>query len=79
MMEIDDINTKLPKRHVRLNLSLYGKSNSIHICRDIIRILGFPKYISLKIKDFAVRFKSYSIVNILTFFSLSVKWLFYDN
>ena len=50
MMEIDDINTKLPKRHVRLNLSLYGKSNSIHICRDIIRILGFPKYISLKIK-----------------------------
>ena len=50
MTEIDNITTKLSKRHIRLNLSLYGKSNAIHICRDIIRILGFPKYISLKIK-----------------------------
>lgn len=50
MTEINKIEEKLPKRHIRLNLSLYGRANSIHICRDIIRILGFPKYVSLKIK-----------------------------
>ena len=50
MVEMDNVTEKLSKRHVRLYLSLYGKSSCIHICRDIIRILGFPKYVSLRIK-----------------------------
>lgn len=51
MTEINNITAKLHKKCVRLVLSLYGKANSIHISRDIIRILGFPRYISLRIKD----------------------------
>ena len=51
MAEINTLITKFSKKHVKLNLSLYGKSKSIYISKDIIRILGFPKYVSLRIKD----------------------------
>ena len=34
---------------MRLFVSLSGKRYRIHICKDIIRVLGRPKYISLKV------------------------------
>ena len=37
------------KKNVRLEMSFYGKSNSIHISKDAIRVIGAPPYICFKI------------------------------
>ena len=39
------------KKSVRLSFSIYGAKDSLNISRDVIRILGFPKFVSIRIKD----------------------------
>lgn len=39
------------KKSVRLSFSIYGAKDSLNISRDVIRILGFPKFITIRIKD----------------------------
>ncbi|MBP3847271.1 hypothetical protein J6I39_05940 [bacterium] len=39
------------KKSVRLSFSIYGAKDSLNISRDVIRILGFPNYVSIRIKD----------------------------
>ena len=37
------------KKNVRLEISFYGKGNAINIGKDVVRILGAPSYICLKV------------------------------
>ena len=39
------------KKSVRLSFSIYGVKDSLNISRDVIRILGFPNYVSIRIKE----------------------------
>lgn len=39
------------KKYVRLTFSIHGAKDSLNISRDVIRILGFPKFVSIRIKD----------------------------
>lgn len=42
---------KIKGKNVHLAMSIYGKNNNIRIFKDVIRVLGSPKYICLRIKN----------------------------
>lgn len=39
------------KKYIRLTFSIYGKADCFHISKDTVRMLGYPNYICLKIKN----------------------------
>lgn len=39
------------KNKARLEISLYGKTNSIHVGKDVIRVLGVPEYLCFMINQ----------------------------
>ena len=39
------------KKSVKLAFSIYGAKDCFNFSRDVVRILGFPKFISIRMKD----------------------------
>lgn len=50
--ETNEVSDKLwngRKRNVKLEMSFYGKRGAIHIGKDVMRVLGAPAYICIKV------------------------------
>lgn len=50
MTQTDNLKIK-PKKYINLAILISGKSYTIRVFKDVIRILNCPKYICLKIKN----------------------------